>query len=121
LHYEPKKLPFGSHKTIPKASFIETPNFNPDPSYYTANEKLISRNVLTYTLSSRYPSVIDENNKNPGPADYQSQQQPLILTRSKNVKQTSFGTGSRFKNQQEPNPGAGQYDCNSSRVSHQFE
>ena len=43
--------------------------------------------------------VIDENNKNPGPADYHSQQQPPILTRSKNVKQASFGTGSRFKNQ----------------------
>jgi len=99
MHYEPKKLPSGSHKTIPKASSIENPNLNPDPACYITSEKHTSRNVLTYTLSSRYPSVIDENNKNPGPADYHSQQQAPILTRSKNVKQASFGTGSRFKNQ----------------------
>jgi hypothetical protein len=76
--------------------------------------------VLTYTLSHRYQSIMEETNSNPGPADYQSLHPPPILSRSKNSKQTSFGTGSRFVNGTSQIPGAGHYSLSTSKLS-QFD
>jgi hypothetical protein len=72
LHYDPKQHSGGVPKTIPKSSFIEPINLNPDPACYITDEKHTTQKVLTYTLSNRYPSIMEETNNNPGPADYQS-------------------------------------------------
>jgi hypothetical protein len=117
LHYEPKHPALAKHVSIPQSSHLETPNFNPDPACYIPEEKHTIRKVLAYTLSSRDPSIMDQVNKNPGPADYQDLAPLPILSRSKNAKQASFGTGSRFKYELDQNPGAGHYSNNSSKLS----
>lgn len=60
---------------------------------------------------------MDHHNKIPGPGHYLSQEILPILNRSKNVKQASFGTDSRFKNVEQNNPGVGNYQITTNKLS----
>jgi hypothetical protein len=60
---------------------------------------------------------MDQKNANPGPADYQPQQNLPVLSRSKNKKESFFGSDSRFKEESKAIPGVGNYLINSDKLS----
>lgn len=108
--YNPEVNAQSSEVGFPKSSRKDIPlNNNPGPDFYKPIEEPTYKKITTYTMGAKYPSIMDDVGKNPGPGDYQ---QPLTKTESfLSLKRSKFGTTKRFS---QPNlqttPGVGMYE-----------
>lgn len=60
-------------------------------------------------MGQKYPSIMDDTNKNPGPGHYETPRTIETLTKSKSLAETKFTTTKRFHQSHEKSPGVGSY------------
>ena len=106
--YNPEKKHQGT-----KVSFAQSErkdelskNNNPDPAFYKGSSKQTKPKIAEYSMGAKYPSIMDDTGKNPGPGDYETL--PTKTSQFLETKKSKFGTSPRFS-QPNLNPGVGNY------------
>lgn len=71
--YNPKDPNIHTNQiTIPKDSKIKekAKEDDPDPATYDSKFNFIKEKISNFTIGSKYPSIMDDINNNPGPGYY---------------------------------------------------